>query len=190
MSKILWITSGALAVGFIGLVVVSQVTKSKEPLLGVQHPSQGQEHIARGQAHAAYNSDPPSSGPHYSDSGAPADWGVYVTEVPEEVFIHNEEHGGIVITYQPNLLPSDQLKKLQALVVPPYSNKSFMPKKALVTPRAKDTHAIELASWTYTLNLDKFDEATLVKFYMQHAGNAPEPQGGPDNTPINQATTQ
>ncbi len=187
MSKTLWITSGILIFGFTGLIVVNQVTKSKEPLLGVQHADQGEAHIARGQSHLAYNSDPASSGPHYDDTGAPTDWGVYTTAVPDEVFLHNEEHGGVVITYQPNLLPSDQLKKLQALFVPPYSNKSFSPLKALVAPRAKDTHAIELASWRYTLNLDQYNESIIVKFFNQHAGHAPEPTAGPYNTPINQA---
>lgn len=186
MSKTLLITSSILFVGFTGLIIVNQITKSKEMMVGVQHTVQGEEHIARGQSHTTYNSDPASSGPHYTDSDAPAEWGVYTTEVPDEVFVHNEEHGGVVVTYQPNLLSSDQLKKLQALFVQPYSNMSFSPLKALITPRAKDTHAIELASWGYTLNLDQYDESMIIKFFNQHAGHAPEPTAGPYNTPINQ----
>ena len=94
----------------------------------------------------------------------------------------------MVVTYNPKLLPSDQLKKLQALFTPPYSNKKFLPNKAIITPRPKDTHAIEIASWAYTLNLDQYDEATLVKYYFQHEGKSPEPAAGPTNTPINEAS--
>ena len=173
-----------VVIAFGGYLLSSQNSKPKETTLGIQHSNQGQEHIAQGKKHEAYNSDPASSGPHYNDASAPAQWGVYTQEVPEEVFIHNEEHGGVIVTYNPTLLPADQLKKLQALFVPPYSNKSFTPIKAIVTPRAKDTHAIELASWTWTLNLDKYDEATLMKFYFQHEGKSPEPTAGPTNTPI------
>ena len=161
--------------------------KSNNQTLGVFHPVQSRDHIERGQAHAAYNSDPPSSGPHYNDSGAPAQWGVYAEEVPDEVFIHNEEHGGVIVTYNPNLLSADQVKKLQALFAPPYSDKNFKPNRAVVTPRSKDTKPIELAAWTYTLSLDSFDQAKIEKFYLQRVNHAPEAGGFPHNTPINQA---
>lgn len=179
-----------IVLGFGGYLVFGQKSKLKEATIGIQHQSLGGDHIARGQSHKPYNSDPPSSGPHYNDQGAPTPWGVYTEEVPDEVFLHNEEHGGVIITYNPNLLSADQLKKLQALFAPPYSDNNFSPSKAVVTPRTKDTHAIELASWTWTMNLDSFDQATLEKFYYQHEGKSPEPAAGPTNTPINQATGQ
>jgi len=177
-----------LIIGGIGFFAITQKSKPKEPVIGIKHASLGGTHIARGQSHPAYNSDPPSSGWHYSDSGAPTPWGVYTQQVQDEVFLHNEEHGGIVITYNPTLLPTDQLKKLQALFAPPYADANFSPTKAIVTPRTKDTHAIELAAWTYTLNLDSYNQATLEKFYLQHVGQSPEPSAGPTNTPINEAT--
>ena len=158
----------------------------KNIVLGTQHKEQGREHIGAGQKHAAYNSDPASSGPHYADNTAPTPWGVYTQEVPEEVFVHNEEHGGVIITYRPDI-PTDQLKKLQALFAPPYSNKSFTPSKAIVTPRTKNTQPIELASWNWTLSLDRYDEAVISKFYRQHVSKSPEATAGPNNTPINQA---
>ncbi len=98
------------------------------------------------------------------------------------------EHGGVVVTYSPDILSKDDLSKLQSLFAPPYSNKDFSPRKAIVTPRAKNTNAIQLAAWNYTLSLDKYDEEMIIKFFTQHAGKAPEPLGGPDNTLINQAS--
>lgn len=178
-----------LVVGAFGSITVKQKSKPKEAIIGVSHKEEGRNHIPQGQSHEPYNSDPASSGPHYADSSAPTPWGVYTQEVPEEVFLHNEEHGGVVITYKPDL-PADQLKKLQALFAPPYSNKDFSPSKAIVTPRSKNTKAIELASWTWTLSLDQYDEATIMKFYLQHVGQSPEPAAGPSNTPINQAAGQ
>lgn len=180
----------ALIIGFTAVIVFKKSNEPKEQIIGVQHANQGEKHISQGQKHEAYNSDPASSGPHYADASAPAQWGVYTQELPEEVFIHNEEHGGVVVTYNPKLLPADQLKKLQSLFTPPYSKKDFSPTKAIVTPRTKNTHAIELASWTWTLNMDKYDEATLIKYYTQHVGKAPESGAGPTNTPINQAAGQ
>lgn len=187
MSKRIIIIVAVLVVLLAGLVAYSKYQQSKVPLIGVKHPEQSRQHIQRGAAHAPYNSNPPSSGPHYNDAQAPTEWGIYTTPVQDEVFVHNEEHGGVIITYNPTLLPPDQLKQLQALFGQPSSNKNFSASKYVVTPRPADTHAIELAAWTYTLSLDKYDEATIIQFYQQHAGKAPEPMGGPTNTPINQA---
>ncbi len=176
-----------LIAGTFGYIAITQKSKPKEAIIGVSHKEQGRNHIPEGQKHDPYNSDPASSGPHYADANSPTPWGVYTQEVPEEVFLHNEEHGGVVYTYNPKLLSANQLKKLQALFALPYSNKTFSPSKAVVTPRSKDTHSIEIASWSYTLNLDQYDEATLIKYYYQHEGKSPEPAAGPTNTPINQA---
>ncbi len=175
-----------LIAGVAGYIFVLQGSKPAEAILGINHDKQGEEHIAQGAQHEAYNSSPASSGPHYADESAPTPWGVYTQEVPDEVFIHNEEHGGVVITYKPDL-PKDQIEKLQALFAPPYSDKSFSPTKAIVTPRAANTKPIEMASWTWTHSLDQYDQATLKNFYLQRVGKSPEATAGPNNTPINQA---
>lgn len=175
-----------LVIGFGGIVVNRRNSEPKEAIIGVQHKDQGENHIAEGQKHDPYNSEPASSGPHYAGASAPTQWGIYAQELPAEIFLHNEEHGGVVVAYKPGL-PTDQLKKLQALFAPPYSDKKFSPSKAIVMPRAKNTKAIELASWKYTLSMDQYDEATIKKFYLQRVGKSPEPGAGPSNTPINQA---
>jgi hypothetical protein len=94
----------------------------------------------------------------------------------------------VVIAYSPDL-PKDQIKRLQGLFAPPYVDSSFSPIKAIVTPRAKNTKPIELASWTRTLNLDKYDENIIKQFYLKNVGNkdAPESISGSKNIPINEA---
>ena len=178
-----------LIIGTLGFIVFKQESKPPEPALGQSHKEQSREHIASGAKHEAYTTSPATSGPHYADSTSPAPWGVYVQEVPEEVFVHNLEHGGVVITYSPDL-PADQIKKLQDLFVPPYSDKSFKPNKAMVTPRTKNTKAIQVVAWNQSLNLNQYDEAKLKKFYLQRVGKAPEAAAGPNNVPINQAAAQ
>lgn len=176
---------GIMAVLSTVFIILFVVFTSKNPApqqLGVKHASQGETHISRGESHPPYNSSPASSGWHYSDSGAPIPWGAYTQEVPEEVFLHNAEHGGVIITYKPDL-PKDQITKLQKLFTSPYSDPSFKPNKAIVTPRSKNTKPIELAAWTWTFSLDRYDEAKLKSFYLQHVGQAPESMAGPSNTP-------
>ncbi len=172
-----------IVLGVGGFIIANKRATPAEVLLGVKHPNQGQEHITRGQKHASYNSDPASSGPHYNDQGAPAPWGAYSQEIPPEVFVHNEEHGGIVITYDPTKLSAADVTSLQQLFTVPYSDPMFSPTKVLVMPRASNTHAIQMAAWTYTLNLDTYDKNILKKFYLQHVGQSPEAGAGPANSP-------
>ena len=58
------------------------------------------QHIKEGTAHAPYNSDPPSSGPHYE---IPADTGFYSSPLEPERVVHNMEHGQIVIWFSDSL---------------------------------------------------------------------------------------
>lgn len=186
MSKVFLIIVGILFLGFTALIFVSQMNKSNEIILGTKQENQGQDHIQINMEHVPYTSDLPSSGPHYSNSEAPAQWGIYKEEVAPEIFLHNQEHGGVVIAYSPNLLASADLKKLRALFIAPFSNQTFSPKKFILMPREKNTSAIQMASWTYTLNLDTYNEETIVAFFNQRAGKAPEGTAGPTNMPINQ----
>ena len=188
-NKIFYGIIAILAIGFVGYVGLTQKSKPKEVILGDYHKSMGENHIAPGQQHQPYNSNLPSSGPHYAVQGAPTPWGVYTQEVQDEVFLHNEEHGGIVVAYSPSL-PKEQVSELQKLFAQPYSDTTFKPVKAVVTPRSKNNKPIELAAWTYTLSLDKFDKTAIENFYLQHVSKSPEATGGPYNTPINQAKEQ
>ncbi|MEP7204824.1 MAG: DUF3105 domain-containing protein [Candidatus Saccharibacteria bacterium] len=186
MSKFTIITVSIIAI-FIMTIVLIKVNQPTETLIGTKHPNQGEKHIARGQSHEAYNSDLPSSGPHYEDAKSPTDWGIYTEIIQPEVFLHNEEHGGVIIAYSPSLLPADQLKKLQTLFAPPYDQKDFKPAKFILAPRPTNKKAIQLASWNWTYDLDGYDAASITKFYLQHGGKAPEALAGPNNAPINQA---
>lgn len=137
---------------------------------GAKHADQGQEHIDDGQQHAAYNSNLPTSGPHYK---APAPWGVKDGEVADETLIHNLEHGGIVIAYKADLDPKE-VEKLKSLFKNLPTSQKFGTIKAILVPRAKNTSAIQLGAWTYTLDLNEVDGAKIRQFYMDHIDKGPE----------------
>ena len=60
-------------------------------------PSEGATHLQFGQK-ATYQHYPPSSGSHWNQQGiAPTAWGYYGDALPPEVYVHNLEHGGIVL---------------------------------------------------------------------------------------------
>jgi hypothetical protein len=81
------------------------------------------DHLGNPDANVAYNSFPPSSGPHYQQW---APWGLYDEPVKQTILVHNLEHGGIVVQYGD--VGEETVREIQsffrddpnALVVAPY----------------------------------------------------------------------
>lgn len=174
MSKKLLIILAVIVLAFGGLLFFAP-KKNQSAKIGIWHPSEGAQHFSSLTApHAPYQSNPPTSGPHYVE---PAPWGVSPTVVPPEQYVHNLEHGGIVITYQPTL-PKDEIAKLEQVAANlTYNDKQQSSKgfKVLVTPRAANTAPIQLASWQWSLDLQTVDAAKIQQFYRDHLNQSPEP---------------
>jgi hypothetical protein len=58
----------------------------------------------RGTTGSGYTSVPATSGQHWNTATSPGPWGVYSTAQRQERLLHNMEHGGIIIWYQPSLV--------------------------------------------------------------------------------------
>jgi len=88
----------AVVVIVIGLVIVQQVLRA-QPVAGEDsYASLGNIHIPFGsQSPVAYNSLPPTSGPHYENI---VGWGIYTEPQRYEHLVHNLEDGGVVVYYQ------------------------------------------------------------------------------------------
>lgn len=138
--------------------------KSAKLLPGVaEFESQGAVHISPGTPHDTYNSNPPTSGWHYVN---PAGWGVYENQLADETLIHNLEHGGIWISYKPDL-PNDQKAKLTEIA------KRYR-SKVILEPRAQNDAPIALAAWQRLLKLDTADEQRIVEFIANYKNKGPE----------------
>ena len=124
-----------------------------------------------------YKNYPPTSGPHYGQPDGPASW---QTDAPmrEGTFLHNMEHGGIVIAYN---CPSgsdcttlkNQLHNYVQNLVP--ADPQFNEYKMVMTPYARGmTHRVALLAWHYIEFLDGYDQAAITKFYEAHVNQGPE----------------
>jgi hypothetical protein len=144
----------------------------------VRQRDDGQAHIAEGTAGGPYSSIPATSGPHWSSATAPGPWGVYTAAQPQERMIHNLEHGGIVIWYQPAQLDADGIAALTLFVNQQVSTERF---KVILTPwsGADFGHPIAVTAWNWLLYLDSADIGQVRTFLDQHYGQSPEPLGGP-----------
>lgn len=169
--KGLWI---ALVVGvgiLLGLFFINSNNQEAEnPRIGTMFDELEPLHIAIGQEHEPYNSNPPTSGAHY---GQPAEWGTYEEQLPDEQVVHNLEHGGIVISYRPDI-SEDQLNSLRQIFERLPNSRLFNNQKAILMPRAENESLVALTAWQYLLELNEVDEAQILAFYESHVDKGPE----------------
>lgn len=129
---------------------------------GMAVPILGNQHIQPGEAHIPYNSDPPTSGPHYTYL---ARWGVHNVSVPEELQLHNLEDGGIIIQYNCAGLENtcEELVGNLSRIVERYD-------KIILAPYPNMDSVIALTAWGRIDKFNEFDEERIVRFIGAYIG--------------------
>ncbi|MBI2627447.1 DUF3105 domain-containing protein [Candidatus Nomurabacteria bacterium] len=142
-------------------------TKNKERLsksmMGEKMPDQGAAHVARDKAHPAYNSNPPTSGPHWSGVAGP---GIKTDFVPDELVLHSMEHGAAVVWYREGLEQSE-MEKVKEAFANSDGKKIMLARKDLDVP-------VALTSWGYLLKLETVDGIKIKEFIETNNDRAPE----------------
>jgi hypothetical protein len=155
------------------------------PNLGYVQPDMGRDHVAFG-AKVTYTYCAPASGSHYNKSGAgPIAARVYgpSDSVIPQGWIHNLEHGGLVILYQGTSAgaTADGQAQLKAFY------DAFPAGPVCGTPRGtlgpvvarfdQMSSPFEALVWGRVLPLDTFDSAKILAFFAQWGERTnPEPQ--------------
>ena len=169
---------GVLLIGGIVLVVVLLFGQTGGGgTVGVRQIDDGGGHVTDGQPGGPYSSVPATSGTHWN---TPANWGVYTLANPafESQVIHNLEHGGVVIWYQPGQLDAAGVQALEQYVRQQNSASQY---KVILSPWSGEVfdHPIAVTAWNWLLYLDEADIDQVRAFLSEHYGDAPEPFGGP-----------
>ncbi len=163
------------AIVIIALIILVGIFLSKKLTIvppGQTYEELGREHIALSdKLPREYNSNPPSSGAHYS---SPANWQVYDYEVNDRIFIHNLEHGGIWIAYRPSV-SKDVVAELNEIV------KKFEGSKLVMAPRSANDTDVAVVAWTHVYkfnvsggHLSDQQKKDIRNFYMALKNHGPE----------------
>ncbi len=137
-----------------------------------------------------YATDPPTSGQHYSIPGqAPTAWGFYDQALEPEVWLHNLEHGGIVILYNcppptsstgatlveggASSCPDDQ-GKISDFISSAPQDTLFHEVKIVATEYPVPNHRFAILAWGWRQFMDTWDDTTAERFYEAHVDNGPE----------------
>ena len=156
--KAIALVGGALVVLAL-LVSWSVINASNRP--GEPEADMGNQHIEEGtRSPVAYNSTPPTSGPHY---GSVARWGIHTEPIADELMVHNLEDGGVGIWYDcPDGCP-ELVSQLESVA------KRYHEGVLLAPYPGMDTR-IALTAWTRIDQFDEFDEERLVRFIRAYRG--------------------
>ncbi|GIG56221.1 hypothetical protein Lfu02_05930 [Longispora fulva] len=139
---------------------VAAAPADRPDLPGREVPMLPSPHIAYlGTDHAAYNSLPPTSGPHLP---WPAASGVYRESVPDELMVHSLEHGHVAVQYAPDT-PPGQVRLLEDIA-------RRYPGDVVAAPYPRLGHGVALTAWCRLQTLDTVDEAAIVHFVETLAG--------------------
>ena len=129
--------------------------------------SEGSTHIDKSEQ-ATYEHNPPHSGDHWNDPSveAPANYGLYDETLEEEQWVHNLEHGHIVITFKG--LSRQQEDDL-------YEMAEVNPFHIVVMPRKENPKkGVYFTVWTAELYCKEPSEAALQYMIDEWRDQGPE----------------
>ena len=165
---------GGAAILFAAVAIAAVFLFVKPPAAaqGRQVPIEGtRQHVAQGTV-VPYRNRPPSSGDHYDQ---PAGYGFFQRDIPTGNWIHDLEHGGIVVLYRPDLCDQTCQGQLQDIYNSAPTSQLFPgTRKMLVTPYQDMDHAIASVAWGWIDELDAVDKERILAFYRAHVDRGPE----------------
>jgi len=184
------ILAAGLLIAGVAIYLHNQETKSSANRLtfqavtgvaGTQIPDEGPRNHIDPSITPTYKFYPPTSGQHYGTPDGPAPWQTTDQTLREGTFVHNMEHGGVVILYNcPSGAACDTLKSQLSNYVNNLApvEPQFGEVKMLMTPYSKGmTKKVALVAWNWIEFLDGYDQAEITRFYEIHVDKGPEQIG-------------
>ncbi len=137
-------------------------------------PDDGRGHVDNNTSSGGpYSITPATSGPHWFGPTtavglpSPARWGRYETVIPDEILIHNLEHGGIGLHYNCEDGCPEIVQQLDDIL-------PRNPAQYIMSPYPGMESNIAITAWRHHLFLDEFDEELIRQFIDEYKDRAPE----------------
>jgi len=137
-------------------------------------PDDGRGHIDGNVPYSGiYSVVPATSGPHWAGATtsvgvpSPARWGRYEGVLPDEVLVHNLEHGGIGFHYDCETECPEIVKALDDIIP---SN----PSQYIMSAYPGLPSKIVITAWRHHLYLDDVNVEEIVRFIKEYQDRAPE----------------
>ncbi|HEX9296917.1 MAG TPA: DUF3105 domain-containing protein [Polyangiaceae bacterium] len=154
-----------------------------------EHPDEGHGHVAACSP-VTYATNPPSSGNHYPFWAA---YRTYAKPIPRGFWVHNLEHGAVVITYNcPGGCPLEVAQAHALIEALPEDCGPVVKRRLILAPDPELDVRFAASAWGFTLRAECFEREAFFSFITAHYAHGLEdvcsdgvdPTGGPCGPPI------
>ena len=167
----------ALSIFGLGAILWAIIAQNFRAEIGEAAPELSADHVTEGEEPGPYNTNPPTSGPHY---GADLEAGFYevgdITDLglfPEGYLVHNLEHGYVIFWYNCDLLNEAECSELTVEIQEVMDKERNI--KVIAFPWPNIDVPVVMTSWTRSLSFDEFDPNLARQFVRTYRNQAPEP---------------
>jgi len=167
--SLLWGGVGVAVLAVIGFIVWQGV----RPRTGEEIPIMTSTHITVDSDPGTYNSDPPTSGPHYPDEAQAGFHETNAYQYPAGYLVHNLEHGYVIFWYNCALLDETtcvELKSQIKVVMDEVNNV-----KVIAYPWDSIDVPVAMTSWGRLQKMETFNASQARAFYKTNLNKSPEP---------------
>ncbi len=140
-------------------------------LPGERFRSLGNAHIGENAPEPAYNSNPPTSGPHLPYT---ANWGSYTEVQPDEQLVHNMEDAGVILWYRAGT-PQENQQRSSALE-DAYDAGRY--RRVIIAPREDLDTMYAMTAWQRLQTFDEINPDEINAFMDAYEGVDHHPAGG------------
>jgi len=165
----IWGAIGVAVLSILGIIL----RQGARPEAGEPIPVMTTTHIATDSDPGTYNSNPPTSGPHYAEEAKVGFHDSNNYKFPAGYLVHNLEHGYVIFWYNCDLLDETACAELKSQI------KSVMEElggvKLIAYPWPSLDVPLAITSWGRLQIFESFDAGQAKAFYRANLNSAPEP---------------
>lgn len=173
-TRLIWGSVAVVVVGILGYAL----WVAFRPTYGESIPVMADtSHVTEGEDPGPYNSNPPTSGPHYANE---FNAGFYdeadvnsLPEYPAGYLVHNLEHGYVIFWYNCDLLDEQSCTMLKSQIQSVMDR--FNGVKLIAFPWESIEVPVAMTSWGQLGQFEEFDENLATTFVERNRNRAPEP---------------
>ena len=169
-SSLTWGGIGVVVLAIIGLVIWQGVRPAagESVQIMVSDP-----HIPVDSDPGQYNSDPPTSGPHYAEEARAGFFDSNNYQFPAGYLVHNLEHGYVIFWYNCDLLDASGCANLKEQIKTTMDDLGGT--KLIAYPWPSLDVPFAMTSWGRLQRFDAFNAEQAKNFYRANLNRSPEP---------------
>ena len=169
-TNLIWSGIGVVVFAIIGIIIWQGVRPAAGESVQVMVSD---PHIQVDSDPGQYNSDPPTSGPHYAEEARAGFYDNNNYKFPAGYLVHNLEHGYVIFWYNCDLLDESGCAKLKEQIKTTMDDLGGI--KLIAYPWSSLDVPLVMTSWGRLQRFEAFDLAQAKAFYRANLNQAPEP---------------